>query len=62
MKVESREIQGVPKMKLVILGFIFTIMLGDKPKLDPVDEPEPVILFDLSLEKPEPVVVRANDE
>jgi hypothetical protein len=55
MKVESREVEGVPKMKFVILGFIFTVILGNKPILDPIDESEPVILFDLSQEKPGPV-------
>jgi hypothetical protein len=47
MKVGSREVEGVPKMKFVILGFIFTVILGYKPTSDPFDKPEPEILFDL---------------
>jgi hypothetical protein len=61
MRVEREEVEGVPKAKLVILGFKFAIILGKKPKLDSAREPQPVIIFDLSLEKPEPGVVHAND-
>ncbi len=62
MGVEWNEVDGVPKAKFVILGFTFTIILGEKPKLDPTHELQPPIIFDLPLEKPEPAVVRANDE
>jgi hypothetical protein len=62
MEVELYEVEGVPKVKFVVLGFIFTIILGEKPKLDPVDELQTVIMLDLSLEKPETAVEQTNVE
>ncbi len=50
MRVEWQEVEGVPKAKLVILGFTFAIILGDKLKLDAACELQPAIIFDLSLE------------
>ncbi len=45
--------EGIPKVKLVILGCTFIIMLGERPKLNAVDELKPhVIILDLSLDRP----------
>jgi hypothetical protein len=53
MGIEWYEVEGVLQVKLIVLGRIFFIMLGERPKLNPVDELKPhVIMFDLSLEKP----------
>jgi len=63
--IEARlyEVEGVPVVKFDVLGIIFIIVLGERPKLDPVDELKPhITICDLSLEKPEAAVEQANVE
>ena len=51
IRVDWYEVEGVPKAKLVFLGFRFAIIIGEKPKLDAAaGELQPaIIIFDQSL-------------
>ena len=54
METKCYEVDGVPKVKFVIQGIIFIIVLGERPKFEPNDELKPhVTMFDLSLDRPE---------
>ena len=54
METKWYEVDGVPKVKFVIQGIIFIIVLGERPKFEPNDELKPhVTMFDLSLDRPE---------
>ncbi len=61
MEAEWYEVEGVPVVKLIVLGFIFIVILGERPKFDPRDELKPhIMMYDLSLEKPEAAVEKMD--